>query len=214
MNSKLGWHEFAVAVFVESDPASALQEKFIAQIVQQAGIVGADHEIQVAVGIQVAPGHGIGRASDAGQHLAAESAGLAGLALVLPPGHAASPPGEDDIQPAVGIDVDKGHRARVAVVHALGAKAQAPFIPQDRVWPGVVRQHHVLVAVVVQVADGDAGAVGFEVIDRVAGDGGDVVKGGGDEAVSARLGGHVQRGGRYSDWNIASSRHGWVWPTR
>ncbi len=116
------WHEFAVTVFVEGNPASALQEKFIAQIVQQAGIVGADHEIQIAVGIQVAPGHGIGWAGDAGQHLAAEAAGLAGLALVLPPGHAASPPGEDDIQPAVGIDVDEVNRARVAVVHPLGAK--------------------------------------------------------------------------------------------
>ncbi len=69
----------------------------------------------------------------------------------------------------------------------------------------MVRQHHVLVAVVVQVADGNAGAVGFEVIDRVAGDGGGVVKGGGDEAVSARLGGRVQRCGRYSDWNLACS---------
>ncbi len=89
------------------------------------------------------------------------------------------------------------------MVHPLGAKVQGPFIPQDRVWPGVVRQHDVLVVVVVQVADGYAGAVGFVVIDRVAGDGGGVVKGGSDEAASARLGGRVERGGGYPDWNIA-----------
>ena len=53
---------------------------------------------------------------------------------------------------------------------------QAPFVPQDRVWPGVVCQHDVLIAVVVQVANGDAGAVGLEVIDRVAGHGGGVVE--------------------------------------
>ena len=68
----------------------------------------------------------------------------------------------------------------------------------------MVGQHHVLIAVVVEVADSHTGAIGFEVIDRVAGDGGDMIKGGGDEAASARLGGRVQRYSRYSQRNFAS----------
>ncbi len=61
--------EAATAIFVVEDACAAAEHELVTQFLFQLRVIRAGHQVQIAVPIQVAPGHGVGRVEHAGQGL-------------------------------------------------------------------------------------------------------------------------------------------------
>ena len=204
------WHcaEVAMVVLVDENPAGLVQQKAVAQVAQQTRVVGAGHQIEVAIVVEVCPRHGIGRMGDTGHGFAHEAVGFSSRAGVVPVCHAAGPPGEDDVQPAVAIHVHQVDGARVAVSHALHMEIELAFVPQDAVYAGVVAKDDVEITVVVQIAHAQASTVGLELVNGRTGHGGNMLQLVCGEGVAAWRGRAVQRSGCDAYWRGALRMRG------
>ena len=101
--------------------------------------------------------------------LACERGGPFLAATVAPVEENAGAAGCSDVQPAVAVYVNKREAAQATVEEELGAEVPVAFVPEDLVVAKEVGEDEVFVAVVVEIADGEAGAVAGEIGDAFEG---------------------------------------------
>ena len=90
---------------------------------------------------------------------------------------------------SVAVDVDQCERTGVAVSEGLLAEGEVALVPEDGVGAVEVAEDEVEIAIAVQIAGGDAGAVGLEHADDAVGgigEVGEVMRDEGVRAASAR----------------------------
>ena len=90
-------------------------------------------------------------------------------ATVAPVEEDAGAAGCSDVQPAIPVYVNKREPTQAAVEEELRAELPIAFVPEDLVGAEQVGEDEVFVAVVVEVADGEASAVAGEVGDAFEG---------------------------------------------
>ena len=177
---KPSWGKFTLLIIVDKHTGSVAHHEAVAQRFFQRGIIGASHKVKVAIGVNVAPREGKGGCAIAGQ------GGVGGktAVVVLPIANAAAQGGKSNVLPAIPVQIDDGNPARVGLHDALRTEGQITFVPQQSAFPLNVGEHNVEQAIVVEIVDGEPGAVAFK---HGHGNGrlGDVVKRVGDKLVCA-----------------------------
>ena len=177
--------------------------------------VGAGDQVEAAVAVAVSPAHGVGVAVDAGQGVELEARPLScgGGALVVPEGDAvASSVGEEEIGPAVAVDIDGGDGAGEAGGQRLGGKIEPAFVPQDGAVSVDAGKDQVEQTVLVQVIGCDTGAVADVGADLAQAGAGCEIQPMGDKASTAgraprqREMGHLCRCGRQGGGQGGGSR--------
>ena len=141
----------------------------------QFGIVGGAHQVQVAVGVEIGPGDGVGRKPGLEPLVfhALEAGAAAGrVRLGAPPGGQAAGVGEHQVEQAVAVDVHGVDGARQRHRQIGAAEEQVALVPDQG--GGIVQagQDDVDAAVVVQVGQRHPGAVALEEADELVGSAG------------------------------------------
>ena len=141
---------------VDVDPRRIGKQVISARFDHLPGVVGAGDEIEVAVLVQVAPVHGVGRPGDTPQRQELEAA----AAEIAEDGRRRNATRKHDIQHAVSVHIHDGSGAR-AMHHGQGLplEAQPALVPQDGGRAGEIGEYDIGIAVVVEVVDGQAAAV-------------------------------------------------------
>ncbi len=192
--------EASTQVFVQENAALCVADDvLVAAVGEQTGVVASDHQVEIALAIEVGPVGHVGRRGDARQHAALKLARTHILEIVERAGVAR----QHDIGAPVGVGIDDLDIARLAGGERFFAKGERAVVPENGVVAIMVADHQIEVAVAIEITCGQPGAVGLEHLHQVACDLRDVIQRVRDEAVAAGRG-RSQRRARGGDRRVGA----------